>query len=262
MPPVLKKADPPKKLTLASKAAPAKKSLPVKKALGRAPVDDANGARPSKLAAKKGGAAPRKSTAASLNKPGWGEGIDKGDFTRNFRPKADSETVLKFLDPLPYANVLIHWLEEKDIPTGRRSYPCLGDGSDTEACPLCAMGDSPNGEHRFNIIVLSDNEPVHYSYTPSKTIYNKIKAFASSPRTKPLPRRYYLLTREGSTRTNTRYELTDYRRDEDITEDYADYYIPAQEEIEAIEKYTQEDFEAEIVEYDELLRIVQEITGE
>jgi len=255
-------AAPVKKLTLGKKAAPAK-SLPAKKVLGRAPVDGGNGALPTKLsAAKKSGAAPRKVSAASLNRPGWGEDIDLDGFVRNFRPKADSETVLKFLDPLPYANVLIHWLDEKDRPQGRRSFPCLGDGSDTEACPLCALGDSPNGEHRFNILVLSDTEPVHYSFTPSKTIYNKIKAFASSPRTKPLPRRYYLLTREGSTRTNTRYELTDYRRDEDIVDDYPGYYIPGQDEIDAVTKFTQEDFEREVVDYDELLAVAQEITGE
>jgi hypothetical protein len=250
---------PPKKLTLGAK----KTAAPTKKLTARAPVDDGNGSRPTKkLSAAKKTAAPRKVPASSLNKPGWGEGIDQNEFVRSFRPKADSETVLKFLDPLPYANVLIHWLDEKDRPQGRRSFPCLGDGSDTEACPLCALGDSPNGEHRFNILVLSDNEPVHYSFTPSKTIYNKIKAFASSPRTKPLPRRYYLLTREGSTRTNTRYELTDYRRDEDITDDYPDYYIPGQEEIDAVEKFTQEDFEREVVDYDELLAVAQEISGE
>ena len=262
--PILKKkaADPPpKKLVLGGKkTAP----VPTKKVLSRAPVDGANGPRPTKLsAAKKGGAASRKTTsAADLNKSGWGEGIDQNEFTRNFRPKADSENVIKFLDPLPYVNVLIHWLDEKDRPQGRRSFPCLGDGSDTEACPLCALGDSPNGEHRFNIIVLSETEPVHYSYTPSKTVYNKIKAFAQSPRTKPLPRRYYLLAREGSTKINTRYELTDYRRDEDVLDDYADYYVPSQDEIDAFPKYTQEDFEKEIVEYDELEAIAQEITGE
>src|SRR3982751_4237347 len=108
--------------TLKRKAAaptpPAKKKLglkkpaaPVSKKLGaRPPVDDANGARrPAKklAAARKGKASPR-SSPSELNKPGWGEGIDQNDFTRPFRPKADSETVIKFLEPLPYANVLIH----------------------------------------------------------------------------------------------------------------------------------------------------------
>ena len=247
-------APPAKKLTM-------KKALPTKKLAARAPIDDGNGPRPTKLrAAKKGGAARRRTVDASgLNKPGWGEGIDQNEFTRNFRPKADSETVIKFLEPLPYANVLIHWLDERDRPQGRRSFPCLGDEGD---CPLCALGDSPNAEHRFNIIVISDVEPVHYSYTPSKTVYNKIKAFAQSPRTKPLPRRYYLLAREGSTKTNTRYELTDYRRDEDVIDDYPDYYLPSQDEIDAIEKYTQEDFEKEVVSFEELEEIAQEITGE
>jgi hypothetical protein len=259
MPTLKRKADPPPKKLALKKPAP----VPTKKVLARPPVDGGNGSRPLKLsAAKKGGAAPRKSSAASLNKPGWGEGIDQNEFVRSFRPKADSETVLKFLDPLPYANVLIHWLDEKDRPQGRRSFPCLGDGSDTEACPLCALGHSPQGEHRLNILVLSDTEPVHYSFTPSKTIYNKIKAFAQSPRTKPLPRRYYLLAREGSTKTNTRYELTDYRRDEDVKDDYPDYYIPSDDEIDAVDKFTQEDFEREVVEYDELLAVAREITGE
>ncbi len=259
--PTLKKkaatAPAPKKLALK------KKAVPTKKLAVRAPVDDdGNGARPAKLSAAKKSAARARPDASGLNKPGWGEGIDQNEFTRNFRPKADSETVIKFLDPLPYANVLIHWLDERDRPQGRRSFPCLGDGSDTEACPLCALGDAPNGEHRFNIIVISETEPVHYSYTPSKTVYNKIKAFAQSARTKPLPRRYYLLAREGSTKTNTRYELTDYRRDEDVIDDYSDYYLPSQEEIDAIEKYTQEDFEKEVVSYEELEEIAREITGE
>lgn len=257
-------APPVKRLVLGpKKTAPVKKALPTKKMLGRAPVDGGNGSRPTKLsAAKKSGAAPRKAAAPSLNRPGWGDDIDK-DFARGFRPKADSETVVKFLDPLPYANVLIHWLDEKDRPQGRRSYPCLGEGGpDPETCPLCALGDEPNAEHRYNIIVISDVEPVHHSFTPSKTIHNKIKAFATSPRTKPLPRRYYLLAREGSTKTNTRYELTDYRRDEDVLDDYPGYKLPTPEEIAAIKKFTHEDFEKEVVSYDELLDVAQEITGE
>jgi hypothetical protein len=243
-------------------AAPAKK-LVSKKAAGRPPVDDGNGTRPVKklAAAKSATAEPRKSLAASLNKPGWGEGVDRDDLVRGYRPKADSDTVLKFLDPLPYVNAAIHWLDEKDRPVGRRSFPCLGETEEGN-CPLCDLGDVPNGEHRFNIIVLSETEPVHYSYTPSKTIYNKIKAFATSPRTKPLPRRYYLLNREGSTKTNTRYELTDYRRDEDIKDDYPDFYIPSQEEIDRIEKFTADDFEREVATYEELLAVAQEITGE
>lgn len=245
-------APPPKKLGL-------KKSTPTKKVFARAPIDGDNGPRPTKLsAAKKAGrAAPRKISGTALNRPGWGEEIDRSEFTASFRPKADSENVIKFLDPLPYANVLIHWLDEKDVPQGRRSYPCVG-----EDCPLCALGDSPNAEHRFNIIVISETEPVHWSYTPSKTIYNKIKAFAQSTRTKPLPRRYYLLQREGSTRINTRYELSDYRRDEDVIDDYPGYYLPSPEEIAAIERFTEEDFEKEIVSFEELERVAREITGE
>lgn len=245
----------PKKLALKKKA-PAKKTL-----ARRAPVDSGNGPRPTKKlsAAKKGGAARRRMDTSALNKPGWGESIDQNEFTTSFRPKADSETVIKFLDERPYANVLIHWLDERDRPQGRRSFPCLGD---VEECPLCALGDNPQAEHRMNIIVITDVEPVHYSYTPPKSVYNKIKAFANSPRTKPLPRRYYLLQREGSTKTNTRYELTDYRRDEDVIEDYPDYYLPSQDEIDLIQKYTAEDFDQEVVDYDELQRIAEEIAGE
>ena len=52
-------APPAKKLTLGKKAAT--KTVPAKKVLGRAPVDDGNGSRPTKLsAAKKAGAKPRK----------------------------------------------------------------------------------------------------------------------------------------------------------------------------------------------------------
>ena len=255
MPTLKRKAapPPPKKLTM-------KKAAPTKKTLGRAPIDDGNGPRPTKLsAAKKGGAVRRRVDASALNKKGWGDEIDQNEFTRSFRPKADSENVIKFLDPLPYANVLIHWLEEQSRPQGRRSFPCLGDEGD---CPLCALGDAPNAEHRFNILVLSDTEPVHWSYTPPKSVYTKIKAFASSPRTKPLPRRYYLLAREGSTRNTTRYDLSDYRRDEDVIDDYPDYYIPSQDEIDAFPKFTQEDFEKEVVSFAELEQVAREITGE
>ncbi len=248
---IKKSTPPPKKLALKKKAA-------TKKSFARAPSDSGNGPRPTKKlsAAKKGGAARRRVDAAALNKPDWGEGIDN-DLLRGFRPKADSETVIKFLDERPYANVLIHWLDERDRPVGRRSFPCLGEG-----CPLCGIGDEPSGEHRINIAIISDVAPVHHSYTPPKTVFNKIKAFASSVRTKPLPRRYYLLQREGSTKTNTRYELTDYRRDEDVLEDFPDYYLPSQEEIEAIEKFTLDDFEKEIASFEELEDVVREITGE
>ena len=248
-------APPPKKLSLKKPAAKATKKLGA-----RPPVDDdGNGNRPTKLSAARGtGRVPRKPGASDLNKKGWGEEIDRNEFIRGFRPKADSETVLKFLDPLPYANVLVHWVDEKDR-TGRRSFPCLGDEGE---CPLCAIGLTPDAEHRFNIIVLSETEPVHHSYNPPKSVYGKIKAFAQSPRTKPLPRRYYLLQREGSTMTNTRYDLSDYRRDEDIVDDYPDYYIPSQEEIDAIPKFTHEDFEKEIVSFEVLEQVARELTGE
>ena len=113
---IKQKAPPPKKLALKKKAA-------TKKSYARAPIDDGNGPRPTKKlsAAKKSGAARRRVDASSLNKPGWGEGIDN-ECTRGFRPKADSETVIKFLDDRPYVNVLIHWLDERDRPQGRRDF--------------------------------------------------------------------------------------------------------------------------------------------
>lgn len=260
----------PLKLTRPGTAAPAKKlgakklgAAPAKKLASRRPVDDDDDDQPArkplgkKSVAKKAGAKPR-GKATGLNRKGWagGDELETGDYVRNLKPKDGGEYVLKFRETEPYVNTLIHWVDREQ---GRRSFPCLG--ADNE-CPLCAIGDQPRAEHRFNVILLTDGDPVQYSYTAPKSIYTKIKAFATAERTKPLTKRWYLLTREGSTKNNTRYDLKDYRRAEDIAEDFPDLYVPTADEIADIEVYTDEDFEKEVATFEDMEEVAIEIAGE
>lgn len=234
---------------------------PVSKLAARRTVtdDDDEPRRPSKLGGPKKGLAKKASGVKpkAINKKGWGgaEEIDTDGYTRNLKPKDGEQKVLRFRENEPYSNCLIHWIEREN---GRRSFPCIGEEND---CPLCAIGDSPKPEHRFNIVVLTDGEPIAYSYAPPKSIYSKIKTFAEAARTKPLTKRWYLLSREGSTMTNTRYSLEDYRRAEDISEDFPDLYVPDDDEIAALDMYTDEDFEKETASFEEMEKAALEIAG-
>lgn len=188
--------------------------------------------------------APRKKSAAGSRRgvatEGWG-GADEvgsgGDYIKNldFKNEAASQSdgtkwfVIKFLEDKPYANVRIHWISERK---GKRSFVCYGDG-----CPLCDVGADVKAEYRFNVAMLSEEDAKVRSWNAGWKIYNKIKAAASAPLTKPLTKHFFLASRTGKNWNEMEYSI-DKVTANDLAEAYEDLHVPTASEIAALTPYT------------------------
>lgn len=223
-----------------STAAPAKAGGVTKKigAKPAAPVSKSVVKAPSKIGsigAKKAKDASTDDGDGAVVTSGWG-GADKmraemSGFTTPLK-LADGETVvIRFLDDEPYANVATHWLERK----GKKSFICLGNG-----CPLCGIGDRPRATYNFNVVKLGEGDPTLYSWEVGVKLLKQIET-ANKAKTGPLTRRYYSLTRSGSTKDNTSYTLAVIRRVDDIEDDFPGVYVPGDDELAAVKGYTKED---------------------
>ncbi len=89
---------------------------------------------------------------------GWGAAEkqmdEAGGFTKTVQIKSGDLFIIRFLEDEPYAVYRMHWVGPDDR---RRSYICLG-----AKCPLCAIGHEPDGVKAFNVVKLTDGEPIHY----------------------------------------------------------------------------------------------------
>lgn len=244
--PAAKKA-PAKKLAAKKAAAPTKKAAPSFKAPKRRRDEEEEDA-------DAGG--PRVGRATT----GWGgaDELNQGnDFVKSLSFKNEAHRdgsmqyfIVKFLDEEPYANVRIHWLNERK---GKKSFVCIGDD-----CPLCDVGAEAKSEYRFNLAVFTDAEPVLRSYHAGWKIYKKIKALAESRMTAPLPRRTYVLSRTGEKWHEIEYDITKIT-DEELEEAYPEIYIPTAEEIAELTCYTLADVEKEYSTIEELEEVAAEI---
>lgn len=165
---------------------------------------------------------------------GWGGAENMRDsmstFAKTIKLKDGETVVIRFLDDAPYASIKQHWLKRN----GRVSFICPGRG-----CPLCAIGETVRGTYCFNIAKLTDGDPIHYSLDVGVKVYEQIKSWATHERHKPLSRKWYTYTRTGSGKNNTSYTLRPIRQ-ADIEEEDASLYVPSEEELATIERYTVE----------------------
>lgn len=190
---------------------------------------------------------------------GWGgaEEIARGsDFIKNVDWKNDSHKagdnryhLVSFLEDAPYASLSVHWLERK----GKRSFVCIGDD-----CPLCAAGDDPKAEYRFNVAVYTDGDPVVRSLNCGVRLYKKIKSKAEAPLTKPLPKKRYVITRSGKSWNEISYDL-DVITDSEIEDGYPNFYVPTKAELSALDPYTISDVEKEYSSLEELEEMAVEL---
>lgn len=243
---------------LVTKKAPAKK-VAAKKTVAKRPtrVEEDEEPTPRKKAAAKKVSASKRSGVVTT---GWGGAKEMntgGDFikTLDFKNEAarDGETlwfIVKFLEDAPYANVKIHWINERK---GKKSFVCIG-----EDCPLCDVGADVKAEFRFNVAQFTDTEPILRSWSAGWKIYKKIESLSQSKLTSPLPKRTYLATRIGKTFNEIQYDLSKINDDE-IADAYPDIYIPSAEEIAELTPYTIEDVEKEYSTLEELEEIAAEI---
>lgn len=242
----LARKTPAKKAPTKKKAA-AKKIAPKKKVARRVDEDDED--------EDEDGPGERVGMATS----GWGGAKEMGssDFIKNLDFKNEAEMdgktryfIGKFMDEEPYANVKIHWLNDRK---GKRSFICVGDD-----CPLCEVGADVKAEFRFNFAVFTDGDPILRSWSAGWKIYRKIESLAQSRLTSPLPRRIYLATRTGEKFNEIQYDVARINEDE-IADSYPDIYVPSAEEIEALTGYTLDDVKKEYSTMEELEEIAAEI---
>jgi len=230
----------------------AKKSVAKKKAPRR--VEEDEEPTPRKKGAKAVGA------RRGVTTTGWG-GADElggsGDFIKNLDWKNEAARqgdtlwfILKFLEDEPFANVKIHWINERK---GKRSFVCIGAD-----CPLCDVGSDVKTEMRFNVAWFTEDDPLLKSWNAGWKIYKKIKSYAEAPLTKPLSKRIYLATRTGKTFNEIQYDIQKITADE-VAEAYPDIYVPSAEEIADLEPYTIDDVEKEYSTVEELEEVAAEI---
>jgi hypothetical protein len=112
---------------------------------------------------------------------------DSKRFTNEFRFTEEPQ-LIKFLTNEPFAVFEQHWIER----SGKRSFVCLGDG-----CPLCDKGDAPRAKVAFSIVNLSAEEPVVEMLLTGPMLTNQLASLDKDPKTGPLDRIYWSLSRQG-----------------------------------------------------------------
>ena len=156
-----------------------------------------------------------KPQARTLVRGGWGsvDAVKNADSPFAQRLKiADEPQIIKFLDDEPYASWRQHWIERQ----GQKSFVCIGDFDD-KGCPLCDSGDRPSVRIAFNVALLIPGEaPVIKSYEVGPRVIDQLKNFHTDPRTGPLSKHYWAVSKTGKGATTaTSHQLV---KDRDLEE--------------------------------------------
>lgn len=121
-------------------------------------------------------------------------------FTNEFSFTEDAQLV-KFIGSEPFAVFGQHWVER----AGKRSFVCLQDEPD--GCPLCDKGDTPRTKVAFSVVNLSAEDPKVEMLLCSPTLTRILASLANDPKTGPLDRICYALSRTGKG-TKVAYQVT------------------------------------------------------
>ena len=156
-----------------------------------------------------------KPQARTLVRGGWGsvDAVKNADSPFAQRLKiADEPQIIKFLDDEPYASWRQHWIERQ----GQKSFVCIGEFDD-KGCPLCDSGDRPSVRIAFNVaLLIAGEEPVIKSYEVGPRVIDQLKNFHTDPRTGPLSKHYWAISKTGKGATTaTSHQLV---KDRDLEE--------------------------------------------
>ena len=156
-----------------------------------------------------------KPQARTLVRGGWGsvDAVKNADSPFAQRLKvADEPQIIKFLDDEPYASWRQHWIERQ----GQKSFVCIGEFDD-KGCPLCDSGDRPSVRIAFNVaLLIAGEEPVIKSYEVGPRVIDQLKNFHTDPRTGPLSKHYWAVSKTGKGATTaTSHQLV---KDRDLEE--------------------------------------------
>ena len=152
-------------------------------------------------------------TARRIIRSGW-EGVSAvkdADSPYATRLRVEDEPIIiKFLSDEPYASWRQHWVERQ----GQKSFVCI---SEFDECPLCDAGNRPSIRIAFNVVLLaSDGNHALRSYEVGPRVIDQLKNFHNDPRTGPLSRHFWAVSKTGKGATSaTAHQLV---RDRDLEE--------------------------------------------
>jgi len=227
--------------------------------------------KPTKAAPKKA-ATPTRQRAADTEDYDDGDGSDDGAITVGFggakklqseygtfatRLSMKEETLITRFgdDNGPYANTATHWFNKRK---GKISFMCLG----SKICPVCATGDRPRVTYCYNIIALTDGDPICYSGEWGIKVHKQIEKIFADPKKQPLTKYYYELERTGLKQDDTTYTFKIIRRISDIADEYPTLRVPSEAEIAKVKRYTKEDAKKGKPSMKEMEELAAELTGE
>lgn len=122
----------------------------------------------------------------------------------------DEPILIKFLSDEPYASWRQHWVERQ----GQKSFVCI---SEFDNCPLCDAGNRASIRIAFNVVLLaSDGNHALRSYEVGPRVIDQLKNFHNDPRTGPLSKHYWAVSKTGKGATSaTAHQLV---RERDLEE--------------------------------------------
>lgn len=137
-----------------------------------------------------------KPQARTLVRGGWGsvEAVKNSDSPFAQRLKITEEPqIIKFLTDEPYASWRQHWVERQ----GQKSFVCISE-FDEYGCPLCDAGNRPSVRIAFNVaLLIPGEEAVLKSYEVGPRVIDQLKNFHTDPRTGPLSKHYWAVSKTG-----------------------------------------------------------------
>ena len=154
--------------------------------------------------------------------------------------------LIKFLsnEPMAFSQ---HWVER----TGKRSFICNG----TPKCPLCRRGNRAESKFAFSVVSLSADEPQVQLMTVGVRLYGQLEKLDSDPKTGPLDRLYWAVSKSGAGQ-KTSYSIRPVK-DRDLGDDWD---IDAAAAVELLGKFKPLGADAlRIASDDELREIAREI---
>lgn len=138
--------------------------------------------------------ASRPTQSRTIIRSGW-EGVSAvkdADSPYATRLRVEDEPIIiKFLSDEPYASWRQHWVERQ----GQKSFVCI---SEFDECPLCDAGNRPSIRIAFNVVLLaSDGNHALRSYEVGPRVIDQLKNFHNDPRTGPLSKHYWAVSKTG-----------------------------------------------------------------
>ena len=114
------------------------------------------------------------------------------NYADEFKPKDNTPTLIKFLDPEPFDNYNQHWVD--DVKKGDpKSYMCYDDeyhpDFEEQGCPLCDIGEPAKTYSLFNVLDLTNpNKPENKVWVTSPAVTDILERMSTNNRTSPLDR--------------------------------------------------------------------------